>query len=113
MSKALRAKKIHVKSDSQLVVRQITAQYQAKDENMKGYLEKIRELMSQFCEVKVERVPRLENSESDTLAKMTSLGEAQSSGPITTEHIPTPSVNLLEPLEIGSLSDEVLGWGLS
>ena len=107
MSKALGAKRVHVKSDSQLVVSQITAQYQAKEENMKGYLRKTRELMSQFCEVKVERVPRLENSEADTLAKMASLGVAQSSGPIMTEYIPTPSIDLLEPLEVGSPSNEV------
>ena len=46
MSKALGARRVHVKSDSQLVVSQITAQYQAKEENMKGYLRKTRELMS-------------------------------------------------------------------
>ena len=74
---------------------------------MKGYLGKTRELMSQFCEVKVERVPRLENNEAETLEKMASLGVAQSSGPITTEHIPAPNVDLLEPLEVGSLSNEV------
>ncbi|XP_024039539.1 uncharacterized protein LOC112098145 [Citrus clementina] len=108
MSKALGAKMVHIKSDSQLVVSQITAQYQAKEENMKGYLEKTRELMSQFYEVKVERVPRLENSEADTLAKMASLGVAQSSGPITTEHIPAPSFGLPELLEVESLSNEVL-----
>ncbi|KAK9187630.1 hypothetical protein WN944_019028 [Citrus x changshan-huyou] len=68
MSKALGVKRVHVKSDSQLVVSQITAQYQAKEENMKGYLGKTKELMSQFCEVKVKMVPRLENSEADTLA---------------------------------------------
>ena len=108
MSKALGAKKVHIKSDFQLMVSQITAQYQAKEENMKGYLRKTKELMSQFCVVKVERVPQLENSEADTLAKMASLGVAQSAGPITTEHIPAPSIDLLEPLEVGSLSNEVL-----
>lgn len=107
MSKALGAKRVHIKSDSQLVVSQITAEYQAKEENMKGYLGKTRELMSQFSEVKVERVPRLENSEADNLAKMASLGAAQLTDPITSEHIPVRSINLLEPLEVGSLSAEV------
>ena len=92
---------VHVKSDSQLVVSHIIAQYQAKEENMKGYLRKIRELMSKFCKVKVERVPRLENSEADTLAKITSLKVAVSSGLITTENIATPSVGLPESLEVG------------
>ncbi|XP_052295784.1 uncharacterized protein LOC127901823 [Citrus sinensis] len=56
----------------------------------------------------VERVPQLENSEADTLAKMASLGVAQSFGPITTEYIPEPSVGLPESLEVGSLSNKVL-----
>ena len=42
MSKALKVKRVHVKSDSQLVVSEITAQYQMKEENMKGYLRKTR-----------------------------------------------------------------------
>ena len=75
---------------------------------MKGYLRKTRELMSQFCEVKVERISRLENIEADTLAKMASLGVVQSAGPITTEHIHAPSIDLLEPLEVESLSNGVL-----
>ena len=39
---------------------------------------------------------------------MAFLKVAQSSSPITTEHIPAPSVGLPEPLEVGSLSDDVL-----
>ena len=64
--------------------------------------------MSQFCEVKVKRIPRLENNEADTLTKIASLGVAQSAGPITIEHIPAPNIDLLEPLEVGSLSNEIL-----
>ena len=105
MLKALGAKKIHIKSDSQLVVGHINSEYQAKEENMKGYLGRTRELMSQFAEVKVGRVPRLENCEADNLAKMASFGATQSVGLITTEYIPTLSVNLPEPEEVGSITD--------
>ena len=56
----------------------------------------------------MERISRLENIEADTLAKMASLSVAQSTGPITTEHIPALSIDLLEPLEVGSLSTGVL-----
>ena len=71
---------------------------------MKGYLGRTRELISQFPEVKMERVPRIENCEADNLAKMASFGATQSVGPITAEYVPTPSVNLLEPEEIGSIT---------
>ena len=97
MSKALGAKRVHIKSYSQLMVGQINSEYQDKEENRKGYLGRTRELMSQFAEVKVERVPRLENCETDNLAKMASFGATQSVGLITTKYIHIPSVNLPEP----------------
>ena len=71
---------------------------------MKGYLGRTRELMSQFTEVKVERVPQLENCEADNLAKMASFSITQLVGPITTEYIPTPSVNLPKPEEVGPIT---------
>lgn len=39
---------------------------------MKGYLGRNRELMSQFTEVKVEKVPQIKNYEVDNLTKMAS-----------------------------------------
>lgn len=40
MSKALGAKRDHIKSDSQLVVSQVASKHQVKKENTKGYLGK-------------------------------------------------------------------------
>ena len=74
---------------------------------MKGYLRKTREFISQFIEVKMEMVLQLENNEADNLAKTASLGATQSTGPIMTEHIPALNVDLLEPLEVGSLFNRV------
>lgn len=107
MSKVLGANRVHIKSDSELVVSQITSEYQAKDEDMKGYLGRTRELVSQFSEVKVEMVPQIKMCEADNLSKMASFGATQSAGPITTEYIPTPSVNLPELVEVGSMTAEV------
>lgn len=59
--------------------------------------------MSQFAEVKVERVPRIENCEVDNLTKMASFGTTQSVGPIITEYIPTLSINLSEQKKVGSM----------
>lgn len=68
MLKALWVKRVHIKSDYQLVVSQISTKYQAKGENTKEYLRKIRELMSYFLEVKKKRVSRIENYEVNNLA---------------------------------------------
>ncbi|XP_024035488.1 uncharacterized protein LOC127899248 [Citrus sinensis] len=104
MSKALGAKMVRIKSDSQFVVSQINSEYQANEENMKGYLGRTRELISQFAEVKMEKVPQLENFEADNLAKMASFCTTQSVGPITIEYIPTLNVNLPKLEEVGSIT---------
>lgn len=95
MPKALESKEVQIKGDSQLVVSQITSEYQAKGENIKGYFGKTRDLMSQFTKVKVERVPRMEN-----LAKMAYFSATQSPDLIMMKHIPTPSVNLPKSKEV-------------
>ena len=82
------------------MIGQINWEYQAKEENIKGYLGRTRKLISQFAEFKVEKIPRLENCEADKLAKMASFCATQSIGPITIEYIPTPRVNLPEQEEV-------------
>lgn len=42
--------------------------------------------------------------EADNLFKMASFGATQSAGPITTEYIPTPSINLPELVEVGLMT---------
>ena len=51
-----------VRSDSQLVVKQIEDTYEAKGEKMILYLKKVRELLKKFVQVQVRHIPRAENS---------------------------------------------------
>ena len=55
---------------SQLVVKQIEDDYEAKGEKMIRYLKKVRELLKKFLWVQVRHIPRTENSQVDALAKL-------------------------------------------
>ncbi|RVW60099.1 Gypsy retrotransposon integrase-like protein 1 [Vitis vinifera] len=65
---ALSVSKLHVYSDSQLVVRHVQKEYEAKDERMTRYLVKVRDTLQQFSEWTVEKIGRTENGCVDALA---------------------------------------------
>jgi len=54
---------------------QVNGTYEAKEEQMKRYLNKVRRLTKKFSEVHFVQVPREENVEGDTLAKEASVNE--------------------------------------
>uniref|UniRef100_A0A2N9HNT3 Uncharacterized protein n=1 Tax=Fagus sylvatica TaxID=28930 RepID=A0A2N9HNT3_FAGSY len=68
-AKILGATELDVRSDSQLVVGQVNGDYEAKEGRMQQYLQLVRHQISQFCEVRLCRVPREQNTEADQLAK--------------------------------------------
>ena len=54
---------------------QVNGTYEAKEERMKRYLNKVRRLIKKFSEAHFVQVPREENMEADTLAKEASMNE--------------------------------------
>nr|XP_027124399.1 uncharacterized protein LOC113741115 [Coffea arabica] len=68
----LGAQQIHVRSDSQLVVRQVLGEYEAKDETMRRYLSKIHQLTAYFTYFEIQRIPRSENKRADALSRLAS-----------------------------------------
>ena len=56
-----RATGIHAFSDSQLIVGQVTSEYEAKEDSMRMYLKKARESASPLAEFKISHIPRSEN----------------------------------------------------
>ncbi|RVW15555.1 hypothetical protein CK203_077735 [Vitis vinifera] len=65
---ALSVSRLRVYSDSQLVVRHVQKEYEAKDERMARYLAKVRNTLQQFFEWTVEKIKRAENGRVDALA---------------------------------------------
>jgi len=61
-------KEVHVKSDSQLIVRQLNGEYKVKDAKLKPLKRKI-ESLREGMSVRFEHIPREQNGEADALSK--------------------------------------------
>ncbi|XP_056695356.1 uncharacterized protein [Spinacia oleracea] len=72
MSKAAGAEEILVLSDSQLIVRQVMGEYEAKDDAMIKYLEIVRQEIQPLTNFEVRHIPRAENNKADALSKLAS-----------------------------------------
>jgi ribonuclease HI len=68
-ARALKCAKLVVRSDSQLMVRQIQGTYRVKDAKLKKYFQRVKELMqSSAFEFEIIHVDREDNREADMLA---------------------------------------------
>ncbi|XP_056685738.1 uncharacterized protein [Spinacia oleracea] len=72
MSKAAGAEDVFVLSDSQLIVIQVKGEYEAKDDAMIKYLEKVRQEVQQLSNFEIQHIPRSENNKADALSKLAS-----------------------------------------
>ena len=69
-------KNLKLKTDSKLVVGQITNKYEVKEERMERYLKLTNQLVDYFDDVKFEQIPRENNSDADKVAWLASSNEA-------------------------------------
>ncbi|KAL6350407.1 hypothetical protein AAG906_004358 [Vitis piasezkii] len=65
---ALSVSRLRVYSDSQLVVRHVQKEYEAKDARMTRYLTKVRDTLQRFTEWTIKKIRRIENGHADALA---------------------------------------------
>ena len=72
LAKALGATELDICSDSQLIVGQVNGNYETKEERMQQYLELVWHQISQLWEVKLNHIPREQNTATDQLAKSAS-----------------------------------------
>jgi ribonuclease HI len=63
----LHARRVHVRADSQLLIRQLEGTYRVKSPGLRPLYDRARELLADYDEVVLEHVPREENVEADTL----------------------------------------------
>ncbi|MDP8256181.1 MAG: ribonuclease HI family protein [Candidatus Alcyoniella australis] len=63
-------RRLVIRADSQLIVRQIEGRYKVKAANLIPLYQRARELMAHFERVRVEHGPREKNSEADRLANL-------------------------------------------
>ncbi|XP_073098843.1 uncharacterized protein [Elaeis guineensis] len=64
------AQHLKVFSDSQLVVGHIKGDYEAREENMKRYLQKVKDLTSIFLSFDIQQISRTDNTKVDALSKL-------------------------------------------
>jgi ribonuclease HI len=57
--------KIHVKSDSKLIVSQVNGDWNVKNPNLQALLDKVIGLIARLEHFSIEHIPREENSEAD------------------------------------------------
>ena len=61
------ARRVRVRADSQLIVRQLEGRYRVKQAHLRPYYERARELLSEYEDVELTHVPREQNTEADEL----------------------------------------------
>ena len=67
-AKALKAEKIKLLTDSELLFNQLIGQYQVKNESLKALFDQAQELGKPFKHVEMKLIPREQNKEADQLA---------------------------------------------
>ncbi|CAL2265290.1 unnamed protein product [Prunus armeniaca] len=72
LAKELGAASIHVHNDSQLVVNQVTNEYQARESHLTAYVQKVKELLSHFRSHSITQIPSAKNTRADSLARLAS-----------------------------------------
>ena len=70
LAHALRAERVEIRADSQLVCNQLNDQFQVREEKLGHYLKKAKQMIELFNEVEVKQISRNENYRADMLAGM-------------------------------------------
>ena len=72
LAKSLGAESVVVQGDSQLIINQVNGMCEAKEDQMKKYLSKVKRFVKKFKEANFVQILREENVEADALAKAVS-----------------------------------------
>ena len=76
VARDLGVRNLKLRSNSKLIVGQITNEYEAKKERMNKYLQLTSQLIDEFDNVKFELILREENSAADEVARLASTEDA-------------------------------------
>ena len=65
---SLGVSQVDMRSDSELVVRQVNGKYRVKNDSLKPLYQKVKQLQGQFEGFTITHIPRQQNTEADSLA---------------------------------------------
>ena len=76
LAKSLRVESVVVQGDSQLIINQVNGMCEAKEDRMKKYLSRVKQLVKKFKKANFVQFSREENMEANALAKAALASEA-------------------------------------
>ncbi|XP_015381713.1 uncharacterized protein LOC107174938 [Citrus sinensis] len=107
LAKAVKADRVKIRTDSQLVANHVSERFQPRDGKMKQYLKKVRQMMGKFEAVEVIQIPMEQNSRADILAKMVAVTDPKMPKSIPLEVKTSPSIK--QNLEV-MLIEQKCSW---
>ncbi|KAK2991305.1 hypothetical protein RJ640_024570 [Escallonia rubra] len=99
LAHAMRAASLHAFSDSALVVKQMSGEYEAKDPKMVTYLSKAKEVARTFTLFKITQIRREDNTSADALSRLASLDPSGFGRTIHLELLHEPSIATREVMQ--------------
>ncbi|XP_031112204.1 uncharacterized protein LOC116016181 [Ipomoea triloba] len=103
LAKQMKAERLRARSDSRLIIGQLSSTIDAKEDRMIQYKDIALELLQQFKKYELIQIPRMENTDADMLSKLTQEAPEYVSKIARIEEVGAPSIDVIEvhPVEIG------------
>ncbi|VFQ97957.1 unnamed protein product [Cuscuta campestris] len=103
LAQALKISRVSIKSDSSLIVGQVTGNMEAREGHMAQYKDLVLALLKGFEEFKIAQIPRAENADADLLSKLTQYAPEHVSKLARVEILDRASI---EKLEVAAITAE-------
>ncbi|GAV66303.1 RVT_3 domain-containing protein [Cephalotus follicularis] len=100
IAKHLEVQKIEASSDSQLVVSLTSGEYKAQEDSMAKYLSHFQSLKPAFEVLRVQKVPRAENTRADQLSKLTTTKELEKNQTVLVDYLDRPTIFEVDVMDI-------------
>ena len=100
IAKAFGVKNLKLRSDSKLIVGQITNEYEVKEERMKRYLKLTSQLINDFDDVRFKQIPQENNLAADEVSKLASNEDTPERTGLYMEVLTIPSIEGLQAFSI-------------
>ncbi|VFQ68476.1 unnamed protein product [Cuscuta campestris] len=102
LGQALKINRVSIKSDSSLIVGQVTGNMEAREGRMAQYKDLVLALLKGFEEFKIAQIPRAENADADLLSKLTQYAPEHVSKLARVEILDHASI---EKLEVAAITE--------
>ncbi|VFQ62794.1 unnamed protein product [Cuscuta campestris] len=102
LAQALKISRVSIKSDSSLIVGQVTGNMEAREGRMAQYKDLVLALLKGFEEFKIAQIPRAENADADLLPKLTQYAPEHVSKLARVEILDRASIEKLEVAAIAA-----------